>query len=733
MEIKCVLDNKLGPKTWDINGISIKVVRTKDIKDIEYGVMELQRCLKANEPIVHLRQYFSLECIVSLMVYLFQDLSGSYIKHWIGVVFHEQNIFRGYQFPSNRLFQLIIDNDLNLPSYNSDCEREFKKLLQTEYQKCCSEKVEERLKNKNSFADLYKKIGPLMINRLCYNTFHDLAIDYFKYQIECFTKRREVVTANRVYKRVYETFNFKWIDDTVAFRDEIKSLVDNEYDKQRKSFIQSNKKEMNLDNNTWTIYWLNGPAINKTTFDFLKVKSTTIRNEIKYYMQNRLEGLQNPNDVSLQLLPIGFNYITERNHSVKFCADIRPADIRALILYLQNDYISQFNKRLSISSIRKIVQHCGMVVDFLISKSEDNILKYPIPKQNYFSDATFYNTKNMEERTDIIPEEIANKLLESIELLNPLHQKMYKIFIDTGLRLKEVVYLEADCLEPSGYENTRLLKYIPYKILRLRRKKHLEDYQRMLIPEYLAEEIETQIDISKDLREKYNITFIFINQQKGCKAYITQGRGFVSAVNKIIKKNNITDIDGELWNFQSRQIRKTLVVTMIENGATTQEIAYWLGHLGTRTAREYYEEVRKIRLAEMNNEFWKKKFDIIINEDTLTQFTEEERRALYIDFRLKNRKVELGYCAKHISQGPCGYRLGKSNCATCKNLCTGVQYLDEWIKLRDSQQSVVDELLRIYQRENIIDFEGYREYQQEKYFLDSYQDVIDNIQKAQGE
>lgn len=397
------------------------------------------------------------------------------------------------------------------------------------------------------------------------------------------------------------------------------------------------------------------------------------------------------------------------------------------MVHLQKDYISKFKRNIGISSVRKIVQGCGLVVDFLIGHAKESNIKSPIPKENVFHDISFYNTRNMEKRTEIIPDNVADEIYSKLQQLNPLHQLMYKIFMDTGLRLKEVTFLEADCISPTEYDNIKYLKYIPFKTLASRRKRSLTDHRKMLIPQYLADEIQDQIVRSNSLRDKYNTPYIFINQMRGHRAAVSQGNAFVNAVNRLIKEHNIIDADGQLWKFSSRQFRKTLVSVMIENGATTDEIAYWLGHLKKRTAREYYEDIRKIQLADLNADYFRKTFDVLMSNQQFDKFSEAEKKALYIDFRLNYRAVELGHCMKHFTEEPCSYLTGKTHCATCANLCTGPQYLKEWIRLKDSQKIIVDGLLDLYKKENITDYRDFKEYQAEMYLLSIYEDVINNI------
>lgn len=60
-----------------------------------------------------------------------------------------------------------------------------------------------------------------------------------------------------------------------------------------------------------------------------------------------------------------------------------------------------------------------------------------------------------------------------------------------------------------------------------------------------------------------------------------------------------------------------------------------------------------MKLADLNRDFIKNQFDVLLSNESLNQFTAEERRQLYVDFRLGQRRVELGFCAKKLSEGGC--------------------------------------------------------------------------------
>lgn len=737
IEIK--LEKKLSKNfnLWKINGIFIELI-SNILSEENYSKFiklynNIESNLKNRTSMAELSRSHGIKSIIKLLSLFPKELKEEYIRY-----FTNENIknlrdlkLSSYgDFAYGKVMSVIFNKKHYAHLYSDEKVASealfFKEIIIDHGNMKLRETIKDYLINKKDLSDIFTFIGVDKPINIAFNEYNELFIEYVKYSLKKFTKDRKSVT----YMKLLDSFK---ITSSPAhhllpvIREKIKELVDIEYKTQCELFIKENTFALDLDKDYWTLYFMNGPAINKCTYDFSKIVCTGIRYEVKSFMREKLKNKKNSSYTIFHMITIGFNYIAKINPKLNFCTDITSENISSLILYLEKDYITQSGENMKPSSIRKVVQGCGAVVQHLISKGKDLKLKTPIPFHNYFSDITFYNSKNMEKRTDILPEEVINKIASHIDTLSPIHKLIYYIFIDSGLRLKEIIYLEDNCIQPSKYKNVKKLRYIPFKILRHRRKKKLSDHAEILISQELASKIALQIEKSKALREKYKIPYIFVNELSNQKAHMTKGRGFVVAIQNLINNYKITDTEDNLWNFQSRQFRKTIVTTMIENGASTTEVAHWLGHLSKKTAKEYYEEIRKSKLVDLNTEFFKKKFELKIGEAQLKQYSEEELKLLYVDFRLNIRRVPLGHCTKHLSEKECGYEVGKIDCAVCSKLATGCSYLDEWISLRDSKQQVIDELIRIYKANNITNYHNFREYQRELYYLNSYQSVIDNI------
>jgi len=170
---------------------------------------------------------------------------------------------------------------------------------------------------------------------------------------------------------------------------------------------------------------------------------------------------------------------------------------------------------------------------------------------------------------------------------------------------------------------------------------------------------------------------------------------------------------------------------MIENGATATELVYQLGHLNQSTIMQYYAEVKSIKLAELNSEFFKNQFDVLLSKEQLTEFSEEERRLLYVDFRLGKRRVEFGFCTRRLCEGACQSRSRTVHCVNCPQLCTGRQYLSHWRKLLQDQQERLGTLIISYENTCISGYEEFIEYKQEQRLLCAYEDIVTKLEKSE--
>ncbi|WP_244095689.1 site-specific integrase [Enterocloster clostridioformis] len=386
----------------------------------------------------------------------------------------------------------------------------------------------------------------------------------------------------------------------------------------------------------------------------------------------------------------------------------------------------------AVSEIMRVFSLLSLIFEYLMGDERENNLKTPVPRINPFAKFRFHNAREYKIRTDVIPESVMEQIEIHLDELDESQRLIYHIFSQTGMRMKEVLFLEENCLEETQYEGLMQIRYTPYKTLKARRKKGAPDYHRVFISQKLAEDIRDEIKKRQDWRQELGVPYIFVNKRPGFRTGMLNMGNYILLMNKLIKENHICGEDGELWRFTSKQQRKTLAVTLIENGGTVEELAYWLGHLNRNTAANYYAEVRKMKLAELNTKFFREKFNLLLSGEQLAEYSEEERRLLYMDFRLDQRRVEFGFCMKKMAEGGCGQRNSLHNCVNCRNLCTGEKYLSHWLELLESQVLTVQVMEEKYRLAGITEYQSFKEYERAVFLRDCYKNIVERI-KAGGE
>ena len=485
-------------------------------------------------------------------------------------------------------------------------------------------------------------------------------------------------------------------------------------------FVAENHRELSLSKDVWILYQRHGTSVKLLTVDFTKVKRGSLHNELKRFMKWRFSGHIRVSDRIFTSIFDAANRLCEMNGSIRYFSDIDRTDVKALQVTLENE--------MEQSQIMGMFSACRTLYRYLCS--DENESSSPRPHDNPFESLHFVNARKYHEHTPYIPDKVIAALSDRLDELNETDRLVFEIFSETGMRAKEVAFLEADCLEAARYENAFRLKYIPYKTLKARRRNGLSEHHSVYIPVELAEKIRKQIVASECLRKEHGLPYIFLHQHKGYKVSMLNVEYFIKKINDLIRKYHICDDSGQPWNFTSRQCRKTLVVNMIENGATAAELVYQLGHLNQSTVMQYYAEVKSIKLAELNSGFFKAQFDILLSQEQLTEFSEEERRLLYVDFRLGNRRVELGFCTRKLCEGACKSRSRTVHCVNCPQLCTGRQYLSHWKKLMQAQRERVYTLIESYENAGIAGYEEFIEYQQEQRLLSAYENIVAELEKS---
>lgn len=336
------------------------------------------------------------------------------------------------------------------------------------------------------------------------------------------------------------------------------------------------------------------------------------------------------------------------------------------------------------------------------------------------------------ETTPEIPEDVLAFIEGHVDELRAHDVRLFfKVGMETGWRASDIRNILAEdvmgafCSPDAAEIKTRTSKTVASRI-----KRRLGDKLYAMISSELRQEIIEYIDETATLRELYGIDTVFFSVTNGAKADFPSEK-VNSAINKLLEDHGIESVDESYDVFSMIQTRKTVAVELISSGAPRAAVQKQLGHVSSSTTERFYAHVRNKKLAELNSEFYRQKFDLLIDSGRLDLYTEEERRVLYVDFCTNRRNVELGVCSKHPSEGRCD-SMASISCACCPKLCTGTAYKGRWERLLEDSSSLLASFVAKYE-ELGIPREGYEtfvEYRQEKLVHERYMEVISAIENG---
>lgn len=141
-----------------------------------------------------------------------------------------------------------------------------------------------------------------------------------------------------------------------------------------------------------------------------------------------------------------------------------------------------------------------------------------------------------------------------------------------------------------------------------------------------------------------------------------------------IKRNNITDIDGNLYRLNNHQFRRTLGTDMLSKGVNINVIQEVLGHSDPATTKRFYADVKDKDRAEVFAHI-----GIIgnINQLEKSHFNNETERVWFNENKDTKAALCDGYCTKPIVNGEiCDRLLKRQKCYTCSRYITTPEYLE---------------------------------------------------------
>lgn len=487
-------------------------------------------------------------------------------------------------------------------------------------------------------------------------------------------------------------------------------------------FMETNTREVMSDKDVVRLVGTARGRLGFATVDYNRMPDTPFRDEARIYLRSMIDVREVKNAVQMLTTIADFTTYAYNTFGDTKCADIKTLHVRS---YVRELYSRGIAVRTIVDKTRRIEEFITSVM--LCDGYEDK------PVSNAASVVQFHGHDGTKNTRPLIPDDILMFLDAHIVECSPMIMLMYRILRATGWRFNEVASLTIDGIylldeEEYGSEYAGIRTIIT-KTIKQRKQHGLDEYIHDVIPMELYEVLCEYIKDTEPVRAAYQTDLIFFTDIKGQAKQLVASY-FNKHANGVLEKNGMKSIDSSYQCFSSAQTRCTVATELVMANVPLTTVRDKLGHLEERTTARYYARVDKMRLADLRSDFFEKEFHGRFTDEQLALYTEDERKALYLDFALGHRQVEYGMCSKHPSEGSCA-SMGHFECATCPKLMTGPDYLPKWRELRDSSDAMLAEFRNTYDRYGIPEdkYQEFTEYKQEVRRNESIRAVIAEIEE----
>lgn len=398
------------------------------------------------------------------------------------------------------------------------------------------------------------------------------------------------------------------------------------------------------------------------------------------------------------------------------------------------NWLTKMERRIGLRSAKNpITSFYRYLTDIKTVNREKNAEKIKSIYKTVSSDITAKD-QEADNPTVPMPEDVYLQIRARIDELDTEIKNAFLIQCATGCRPSELAAIREDSLKFDQRTDCHILTIYASKQEAAYGKKGKLPVRKVPIYEQdVIRAFREQAEISRAVRRESGNDSIFVRRYRRrhvVKYHIPSSKELIRDVNILIDKYNIkAELDSDTWHYTPYQMRAMIATTMVEKGHAPEEIKAFFGWLTNHTSEKAYAFVRKKKMAELNTELFKKHFRVSFDKKLLGSYSREEREHIFVKLYIHKRQMEYGDCVRHPVVGECGKLQGPESCASCARLNTDSPYLGNWVKIRDSQKAIYDDLVRTLESEGIprSEYETWHEYLVEKQRLDSFQSLVDRL------
>jgi len=403
-------------------------------------------------------------------------------------------------------------------------------------------------------------------------------------------------------------------------------------------------------------------------FDFSYISSEEIKDVVKDYIwQNCRTRNQTLGKLYRDLIRFQhFNAFAETRNICSF-KELTNSDIDHFVSYLHTVISEKTQKPLKYAYQKSLLDAVKSVIRWCQLHRPEMV-----PDRDIFT-GNEYTGVNRKLKIDFIPDETLAEINEALKTEeNPYIRYGIVILQSTGMRIGDLLKLRIDCIKPhliSGYTMT----WFDHKNRRERQPMPVRTECVQAVEKLIAVTQELRMDADESVKNKMFVHKPLKSKKVGILCEIPH-QTISNWFNSFIKRNNIFDANGELYNLTSHQFRRTLGTDMISKGTNINVIQQVLGHTDPSVTKRFYAEVKDKERAEIF-----KDIGVIGNVNQLDPLIFDS--ALEMEWFKANKDKDAcmsdGFCTKPVVDGQiCDRLLKRQKCYTCSRYITTPEYLE---------------------------------------------------------
>lgn len=368
---------------------------------------------------------------------------------------------------------------------------------------------------------------------------------------------------------------------------------------------------------------------------------------------------------------ISISYITSKFVSVKYflkfidkkkIKDIERGDIEAYKKRLLERDIADRTYNVRLFGVSDFLEYCIKIKEV---KYNHVYIEYDILKAS------------LKIRGDIVEQHVIEEILSHSEDIPENYFLMFLILYCCGMRISEVCSLKIGCLkkDENGY-------YIVFYMQKM--KKEVSNP----IPENLYYKI---LEYQEHVKERFGDKQIYLFPKKDGMPILSNT--YKDKMQLIIKKFNIRNSDGSMYNFRPHEYRHTFATNLVEKDIPFTVIQKLLHHNSPEMSLVYTQlsDSRKRRkYVEFINIVGKKSSTLFENNDEAEKIYEVQ----WLKKNLKSQALPNGFCSLPVSLGHCPHA---NVCLTCEHFRTTPGH----IKILKKQLERTKNIIEILKEKNL--------------------------------